>query len=117
MRIKTKSIYDPAEDGDGFRVLVTRLWPRGIKKELADLWVKDLGPSTELLRAYKDGKIGWGEFKKRYLDEYGKEDKKRLLDEVREALRQSKKRNLTLMCTCREPDHCHRRILEEKLGG
>jgi uncharacterized protein YeaO (DUF488 family) len=50
MPIKIKRVYAPAEEGDGYRILVDRLWPRGIKKEDAhvDLWLKALAPSTEL---------------------------------------------------------------------
>ena len=77
MNIQIKRVYDPVERGDGFRVLVDRLWPRGLSKEEAqvDLWVKDLAPSTEL-RLWFHGEVAtWTEFKKRYRRELaGNED-------------------------------------------
>ena len=51
MDIATKRIYDPAAADDGHRVLIMRLWPRGIRKERVDVWLKELGPVPELLRA------------------------------------------------------------------
>lgn len=115
--IKTKSVYDPIGDGDGLRVLVTRLWPRGVRKGSVDLWIKDLGPSREILRAYKDGRIGWEEFRDRYLAEYMDEGKDALLRDLVGKIKGSGRRNATLMCACREEARCHRGILREKLGS
>ena len=53
MAVKTKSIYEPAEAGDGVRVLITRYYPRGVKKDSFDRWVKALSPSRELLSSYR----------------------------------------------------------------
>ena len=68
MNVQVKRVYEPAEPGDGFRVLVDRLWPRGLSKEVAkvDLWAKELAPSTELRRWFHSDAGSWGEFKKRY---------------------------------------------------
>ena len=55
--IKTKSIYESIENSDGTRILITRYWPRGIKKEHFDRWYKDLSPSKKLLKDYKEGRI------------------------------------------------------------
>ena len=55
--IRTKSIYDPKEESDGIRILITRYWPRGIKKEHFDKWYKELSPSRGLLKKYKDKKL------------------------------------------------------------
>lgn len=57
--IRAKRVYDPAEEKDGTRVLVMRLWPRGIRKDRVDLWLKELAPVVPLLRAYRGGKLGW----------------------------------------------------------
>jgi uncharacterized protein YeaO (DUF488 family) len=56
MEILTKRVYDKAEKSDGYRILVDRLWPRGIKKSDAhiDTWAKELAPSRDLLRAYSE---------------------------------------------------------------
>jgi len=74
-KIKTKRIYaDPADD-DGIRVLVDRLWPRGIRKEDAriDHWLKELSPSTELRKWYGHDVDKWAEFKRRYFKELEKQ--------------------------------------------
>ncbi|WP_018614500.1 DUF488 domain-containing protein [Segetibacter koreensis] len=66
--IKIKRVYDFAEKSDGFRVLVDRLWPRGIKKENAhfDLWMKVIAPSNELRKWFNHDPAKWEEFKNRY---------------------------------------------------
>lgn len=69
--INIKRIYDSSLKEDGFRVLVDRLWPRGLKKENAhiDLWLKEICPSTELRKWFNHDQEKWQEFKKKYLDE------------------------------------------------
>lgn len=69
--LKIKRIYLPAKDTDGYRILVDRLWPRGIKKENAkvDLWVKDVAPSTELRKWFDHIPERFNEFKERYRTE------------------------------------------------
>ncbi len=69
--IKIKRVYEPAEKNDGFRILVDRLWPRGIKKEKAsiDLWLKEIAPSNELRQWYHHEPEKKTEFKKRYQEE------------------------------------------------
>jgi uncharacterized protein YeaO (DUF488 family) len=71
MNVRVKRVYEPAEPTDGLRVLVDRLWPRGLSKEVAkvDLWVKELAPSTELRRWFHSDAGSWGEFQKRYRKE------------------------------------------------
>ena len=68
MAILTKRIYDPADPSDGFRLLVMRLWPRGIRKDLVSAWEKELGPSRKLLDDFHAG-IPWAEYRMRYHDE------------------------------------------------
>lgn len=71
MEIRLKRAYDPATDADGFRVLVDRLWPRGVSKQRAaiDLWAKDAAPSTELRRAFHHDGLGWEAFAAAYRSE------------------------------------------------
>lgn len=71
MKISIKRVYLPAEDGDGYRVLVDRLWPRGIKKENAkvDLWAKTLAPSAELRKWFNHIPERFEEFAKKYVAE------------------------------------------------
>lgn len=66
--IKLKRAYDAAAPGDGCRVLVDRLWPRGVTKEAAhiDLWLKDLAPSTGLRKWFNHDPVRWREFERRY---------------------------------------------------
>lgn len=66
-----KRIYEPVEKSDGYRILVDRLWPRGVSKERAALaeWAKDIAPSTELRKWFDHDPKKFAEFSKRYLDE------------------------------------------------
>lgn len=81
MTIKLKRVYDKPEAGDGVRILVERLWPRGLSKEDAkvDIWLKDVAPSTELREWFSHDQSKWEEFKRRYYRE---------LDRNRDALKQ-----------------------------
>lgn len=72
MEIRLKRVYEPPADADGFRVLVDRLWPRGISKERAkvDLWAKEVAPSPELRKAWHSAPIDdWRDYLPRYLAE------------------------------------------------
>ena len=61
-----KSIYDKPEKSDGKRILVMPMWPRGIKKEKVDIWIKELGTPKEVIKKWKSGKIPWSEVVKEY---------------------------------------------------
>ena len=106
-----KSIYDPKSRDDGFRVLVMRYWPRGVKKGV-DVWFKELGTSKDLIKAWKAGKVTWLQFKKRYIADL-KEERKLVF--VHELARLAKKEKITLLCSCRDPNNCHRSILKEQI--
>jgi uncharacterized protein YeaO (DUF488 family) len=69
--IRTRRVYEPPSPGDGSRVLVDRIWPRGLRKDAArlDEWAKDAAPSTELRKWYGHDPAKFGEFRRRYLDE------------------------------------------------
>lgn len=71
MLIRLKRAYEPPSPADGLRVLVERLWPRGLSKEQAavDLWLKDVAPSTELRRWFGHDAAKWEEFRRRYREE------------------------------------------------
>ncbi|MBE0517413.1 MAG: DUF488 domain-containing protein [Methanophagales archaeon] len=71
MVIKVKRAYDKPTEDDGVRILVDRLWPRGIRKEKAevDLWLKDIAPSNELRKWFSHDPTKWDEFKRRYFKE------------------------------------------------
>lgn len=71
MRVRIKRVYEGAEPADGRRILVDRLWPRGLSKEKAavDFWAKEVAPSHELRRWYGHAPEKWPEFKRRYFAE------------------------------------------------
>jgi uncharacterized protein YeaO (DUF488 family) len=113
-RIKTKRWNDPAEPDDGYRVLVCRYRPRGVRKdaETWDAWSPTLGPSRELHADYygKHGPpIAWPEFKRRYLAEM-KEQREKITSR---AARIEAGETLTLLCSsaCTDPERCHRTLL------
>jgi uncharacterized protein YeaO (DUF488 family) len=71
MQLKTKRVYEPKADGDGMRILVDRLWPRGMTKAEAavDLWLKEIAPTSELRRWFHADEGTWEGFRDRYLAE------------------------------------------------
>jgi len=97
--IKVKRIYDPPEKGDGFRILVDRLWARGISKEKArvDLWLREIAPSNALRKWYGHDPAKWAEFKRKYLEEI--EGKKTEFDLLRQ---QAKGGTITFLFSSKE---------------
>lgn len=79
--IKAERIYDAPKDG-GFRILVDRLWPRGLRKDevKVDLWMKDIGPSSELRKWFGHDPDKWNEFRKRFFQEL--DQKEELVDQI-----------------------------------
>lgn len=100
--MKVKRIYEKAQKSDGFRILVDRLWPRGIKKDDAhiDLWLKEIAPSDSLRKWFNHDPKKWPEFQKRY----GKElkDKKEMVDKIRN---EEKKHTVSLLYGTKETEH------------
>lgn len=113
--IKTKSIYEQVSDDDGIRVLVMRYWPRGVRKEASDIWMKALGPSAGLIRVWKDESIDWAEFRRRYLAEFDSDaEKSAALSGLKKLVKQEKGRAVTLLCSCKG-ESCHRFLIQEML--
>ncbi len=110
--IKTKRIYDAASPDDGHCLLVMRMWPRGIRKEVVDEWEKELGPSRPLIDEFHKGRIDWPEFASQYQAEMA--EKRELLARVREM---SQKRTVTLLCSCSDDNQCHRSLLKSLIEG
>ena len=112
--IGTKRIYDAPAQTEGFRVLVDRVWPRGVTKEKAaiDLWMKEIGPSTQLRKWFGHDPKRWDEFRKRYRAEL--EDRTELLDKLRG---HAAKRRLTLVFSARDEEHNQAVALKEILGA
>lgn len=111
MIIKLKRVYELSAKSDGFRVLVDRLWPRGVKKQTAniDLWFKDAAPSTELRKWYDHDPEKWSEFKKCYTKELNQ--KKDLL----QTLIDYKRKTITLVFAAKNIEYSHALILQKYL--
>ena len=112
MRIGAKRVYDPPSPDDGARVLIMRLWPRGIRKDRVDVWLKELGPVVPLLRAFLDGKLGWAEYRRRYRKGLARPEAQDALAEVRRLARRGP---VTLLCGCADEARCHRSLLRDYL--
>jgi uncharacterized protein YeaO (DUF488 family) len=108
-RIAVQRVYDPPSKQDGSRVLIMRLWPRGIRKSRVDRWLKELGPVVPLLRAFRSGRLTWPQYRRRYLAGLARPDAQAQVQEVR-ALR--RKGRVTLLCGCPDPQRCHRTLLQ-----
>lgn len=112
MNIQCKRVYDPAESSDGYRVLVDRLWPRGIKKtDLAlDEWVKDLTPSTELRKAFHAETIDFHHFTELYRAELAtqKQEGERLAQIARQ-------QTLTMLYAAKNSEQNHALVLADWL--
>jgi uncharacterized protein YeaO (DUF488 family) len=110
--VKTKSIYEPAEENDdGIRVLVTRYYPRGVKKDKFDCWIRELSPSRNLLKNYRQGKYNWEEFKTVFMSEI--RDNKDSLERIEDLNVQNEFLVITLLCYEIEGENCHRYIVKD----
>lgn len=110
MNIPIKRVYEQPDKTDGRRILVDRLWPRGLTKEKAsiDLWLKDIAPSTELRKWFGHDPDKWEEFKKRYLIELeGSSDQKLLLKQEMD------KGVVTLVYGAKDKEHNEALVLSE----
>ncbi|GAA5419416.1 DUF488 domain-containing protein [Sulfurisphaera tokodaii] len=96
--LKIKRIYDPVEKDDGIRILVDRLWPRGVRKDKVDVWLKDIAPSDELRTWFNHDPNKWEEFKKKYFEELSKNPK---LDILLQLIKKGE--NVTLLYTSKSP--------------
>lgn len=111
MAVKTKSIFEPAEEEDGIRVLITRYYPRGVKSSHFDYWLRELSPSKELLFKYKEGKVTWAEFKVKLLTEI--KDDNDSLDAIYALNNHSQFDNVTLLCYEKAGNPCHRHLIRD----
>jgi uncharacterized protein YeaO (DUF488 family) len=102
MSLAVKRVYEPAAPDDGYRVLVDRLWPRGLKKEAValDLWAKELAPSTELRRWFGHEPARWEAFRHRYASELDGR-----MDAWRPLLAQAARQRVTLLYGARDDEH------------
>jgi uncharacterized protein YeaO (DUF488 family) len=107
--LKTKRVYAPREKSDGARILVMRLWPRGIRRGQVDEWNRELAPSRELLTAFKHEGLSWEDYARRYWREIRPE----ALGALR---RRARRETLTLLCSCEDESQCHRGLLRDALS-
>ncbi len=111
MLIKTKSIYKPIEEEDGLRVLITRYYPRGVKREKYDIWVRELAPSAELLKRYKNTKVNWDDFKITLLSEL--RDNIDSVEAIHALQSRSNMQDVTLLCYEKDGCPCHRHMVKD----
>jgi uncharacterized protein YeaO (DUF488 family) len=109
--VVTKRVYEPFVNTDGYRVLIDRLWPRGISKEKAhvDFWAKDVAPSTELRSWYGHDPQKWPEFQKRYKEELERPSARAVLDEL---VARAKRGRVTLLFSSQAADISNAAVLE-----
>jgi len=114
MTIKTKRVYDPPSRSDGRRVLVDRIWPRGVKKEDArlDAWMKEIAPSTALRTWFGHDPAKWEAFKARYFRELEGQ-----ADLVRELYDLAEEKTITLLFAAKDDQHNNAVALKEYLEG
>lgn len=114
MSIRIKRAYEPASPQDGTRILVDRLWPRGVTKEKLKLdeWMKEVAPSTELRRWFHDGDHKWTDFRKRYFKEL--QGRPELVAELR---KKARGHTVTLIYGARDAEQNNAAALKEYLEG
>ena len=102
MDVRIKRAYEPPADSDGYRVLVDRLWPRGVSRDEArlDEWARELAPSAELRRWFGHDPARFAEFRRRYTDELASQPQK-----LRELRKRAREGTLTLVYSARDAEH------------
>lgn len=111
MAVKIKRIYEPHSKDDGYRILTDRLWPRGIKKEAIDKWMKEVAPSTELRKWFNHEPEKWQQFLARYREEISQSV---TLKELKDNIHQHK--NVTLLYSAKDEEHNQAVALMQILG-
>ncbi len=113
MEIKLKRVYEESAKEDGTRILVDRLWPRGLTKQKAnvDLWLKEIAPSTELRKWFHHDPEKWKEFKQRY-----REELKSKTEEIEVLKKELKKGAVTLLYGAKDEEHNEALVIKELLS-
>ena len=109
--LRWKRVYDTAEEDDSFRILIDRLWPRGVGKAAAQLgaWVRDVAPSAALRSAYHKNETDYKTFTEAYEKELHDNDE--MTEFIKEIKNKQETGNVTLLYASREPEHSHIPIL------
>lgn len=113
---RIKRVYARAEPEDGLRVLVDRLWPRGLSKEKAavDAWCKEIAPSPELRKWFGHDPARWPEFRSRYMNELEEPERAAAFERLRGM--EADRNTVTLLFAAREESYNHAALLKELLG-
>lgn len=117
MPVNIKRAYDKAEKSDGMRILVDRIWPRGVSKEDVDLdeWVNEVAPSEELRKWFDHDSDKYGDFKRKYKEEMKQNDEqKEALDKLKKWTKKHDK-NITLVYGAKDEKHNQAAVLKEIL--
>jgi uncharacterized protein YeaO (DUF488 family) len=114
MDVRVKRAYDPPTPSDGYRVLIDRLWPRGVSRERAalDEWDRQLAPSAELRQWFGHGPNRFEEFRRRYIGELGHQRAR-----IAELRRRAREGTVTLVYAARDTEHNDAVVLAEVLRG
>lgn len=117
MAIALKRAYEKPSSNDGYRVLVDRIWPRGVSKDAAQLdeWIRDAAPSTQLRKWFHGNPSHWGEFRSRYLSEL-----KQHRETLRPLARRAGRQRVTLVFAASDERHNNAVVLQQylkMLGG
>lgn len=112
MGVRIKRIYESPSPGDGYRLLVDRIWPRGVSRDEAELddWVKELAPSDELRKWFDHDEDRWSEFRRRYLGEL-----KEHRDEARKIAEKAERKTVTLLFAAKDEEHNNAVVLRQYL--
>ena len=112
MTISLKRVYEPSVSQDGYRVLVDRLWPRGLSKDeiKIDAWLKEAAPSNQLRKSFHSGELDWNEFRKKYLSEL-----KNHRDKLRNLVKRSQEEPVTLLFSSKNETHNNAVVLKQYL--
>jgi uncharacterized protein YeaO (DUF488 family) len=112
--LQLKRVYDEPSSDDGRRILVDRVWPRGLSKAEAqvDEWLRELGPSTELRKWFGHDAARWGEFRRRYRAELNQPDQRRRLQHLREIAAHER---LSLLYGAKDREHNQAVVIAELL--
>jgi len=113
MKVAIKRVYEERKESDGTRILVDRLWPRGLTKEKAgvDLWLKDLAPSNELRKWFAHDPRKWAEFQARYKNEL-----KSHAAQIAELKQEAAKGPVTLLFGAKDTEHNEAVVLQKLMG-
>jgi uncharacterized protein YeaO (DUF488 family) len=111
--VRIKCVYEDPKEEDGVRILVDRIWPKGVKEEVAwiDMWLRDIGPSSDLSKCFGHDSDRWPEFKARYIEELRSKNQ-----ELSVIIRAASAGPMTLIYAASDESHKQAMVLQEVIG-